>query len=268
MTPQARHALMSRANGSEMAELFLLDRPPPLRHSPGMTESPNIAALAAPLADPVRARMICLMMDGRARTVTELGAATGLAKASASEQVSTLVDAGFLRAERQGRHKYLTLASPDVARLVEAMMALAGQLADPCPSRPQRLGPRDPALRQARLCYNHLAGALGVRVYQSLSARSFLAHTSGGLDLTFAGRAFCQDFGLPDADLAPGPARSPLCRDCLDWSERQSHLGGRLGRLLLARMEARDWLRRRDGTRALTLTPKGRTGMGQAFPLP
>jgi DNA-binding transcriptional ArsR family regulator len=224
-----------------------------------MSESPNIAALAAPLADPARARMVGLLMDGRARTVTELGAATGLTKASASEHVARLLDAGFLRAERQGRHKYLTLASPAVARLIEAMMALAR------PADIQRFGPRDPALREARLCYNHLAGALGVQLYQSLSARGFLAHRPGGLDLTAEGRVFCLSLGLSDNDLAT--TRTPLCRDCLDWSERQSHLGGRLGRLFLARFEAQDWLRRRPDSRALCVTPEGRRAIALAFPV-
>jgi DNA-binding transcriptional ArsR family regulator/ribosomal protein S19E (S16A) len=222
-----------------------------------MSESPNIARLAAPLADPARARMVCLLMDGRARTVTELGTATGLTKASASEHVAQLVDAGLLAARRQGRHKYLCLASPEVARLIETMMTLA-------PSTSQSFGPRDPALREARLCYNHLAGAMGVKLYQSLSARGCLTHVPGGLDLSPAGRDFCRSFGLSDADLAPD--RRVLCRDCLDWSERQTHLGGRLGRLLLARMESQGWLRRSDGSRALTVTPSGRSGFAQAFP--
>jgi DNA-binding transcriptional ArsR family regulator len=234
-----------------------------------MTASPNISLLAAPLADPARARMVGLLMDGRARTVTELGTATGLTKASASEHAARLVDAGLLVARRQGRHKYLALASPEVARLIEAMMALAAQTQTrtPAPTLAHRLplpGPRDPALREARLCYNHLAGALGVRVYQSLSARGFLAHTPGGLDLTADGHAFCRAFGLTETDLTRTGA--PLCRDCLDWSERQSHLGGRLGRLLLARMESQDWLRRRDSSRALTLTPLGQRALPKAFP--
>ena len=227
-----------------------------------MIESPNIARLAAPLADPARAHMVTLLMDGRARTVTELGAATGLGKASASEQVARLVEAGLLRAEKLGRHKYLALASPAVARFIEAMMALAG----PTSANGRVFGPRDPALREARLCYNHLAGSLGVRLYRSLSARGFLTHTPGGLDLTPEGRAFCHGLGLAEADLAS--ARTPLCRDCLDWTERQSHLGGRLGRLLPARMEAEGWMRRRDGSRALTVTAKGRAGFDLAYPAP
>jgi DNA-binding transcriptional ArsR family regulator len=232
-----------------------------------MTESPNIATLAAPLADPARARMVTLLMDGRARTVTELGVATGLTKASASEQTAKLVDAGFLKAERQGRHKYLTLASPAIAHLVESMMALAGQTADqPIPDRLRPTGPRDPALREARLCYNHLAGSLGVALYQSLSVRGFLAHRPGGLDLTPSGHAFCLGFGLAATDLAP--TRVPLCRDCLDWSERKSHLGGRLGRLLLSRMEDEGWLRRRQDSRALMISPEGRRAFARSFPTP
>lgn len=227
-----------------------------------MSESPNIATLAAALADPARARMAALLMDGRARTVTELGAVAGLAKASASEQAARLVEAGFLVARKQGRHKYLSLASPEIAGLIETMMALASQT----PETPPLSGPRDPALREARLCYNHLAGSFGVRLYQSLSARAFLAHVPGGLDLTPAGQSFCLSLGLAETDLSP--ARAPLCRDCLDWSERQSHLGGRLGRLLLSRMETLDWFRRRDGSRALTVTPTGRRAFTAAFPVP
>jgi DNA-binding transcriptional ArsR family regulator len=227
-----------------------------------MAESPNIAALAAPLADPARALMVTLLMDGRARTVTELGLATGLTKASASEHVKRLEGAGFLRATRQGRHKYLTLASPDIARLIETMMALA----KPAPPAVQTFGPRDAALREARLCYNHLAGGMGVQMYRSLSARGFLAHQPDGLDLTPDGHAFCLTFGLCTADLVP--SRAPLCRDCLDWSERQSHLGGRLGRLLLARMEAEGWFRRHDGSRALSPTPEGRRAFAITFPKP
>jgi len=227
-----------------------------------MSESPDIATLAAALADPARAAMVTRLMDGRARTVTELGAASGLTKPSASEHATKLVAAGLLKADRQGRHKYLALASPEVAHLIEGMMALAGTK----PSRLPLPGPRDPAMREARLCYNHLAGALGVQLYESLSTRGFLVHRSNGLDLSPEGRSFCLALGLSTTDLSPTPP--PLCRDCLDWSERHSHLGGRLGRLLLARIEAMGWLQRREGSRALTVTPKGRRAFPLAFPQP
>ena len=107
-----------------------------------------------------------------------------------------------------------------------------------------------------------------MQVYQSLSARGYLAHAPGGLDLTEAGRAFCRALDLTEADLAPGSGSrsAPLCRDCLDWSERQSHLGGRLGRLLLQRFEIRGWLRRRPDSRALDVTPEGRRALALAFP--
>ena len=227
-----------------------------------MAESPNIAALAAPLADPARALMVTLLMDGRARTVTELGLAVGLTKASASEHVMRLQEAGFVCAVRQGRHKYLTLASPAIAHLIETMMALA----QPAPPAVQTFGPRDAALREARLCYNHLAGSLGVQMYRSLSGRGFLAHRPGGLGLTPDGRAFCLAFGLAALDLDRKPP--PLCRDCLDWSERQSHLGGRLGRLFLARMETEGWFHRHEDSRALTPTAKGRQAFASSFPSP
>ena len=226
-----------------------------------MTESPNIAALAALLADPARAQMLLALMDGRALTLSELAQAAGLGKAGASAQVSRLVEAGLLAARRQGRHKYLSLAGPQVARLIESLMAAAVGLG---PATRPLTGPRDPALRQARLCYAHLAGAMGVQIYRSLSARGFLIPATDGLTLTPQGHAFALDFGLSLQDLAP--ARTPLCRDCLDWSERQSHLGGRLGRLLLQRFETRVWLRRRPDSRALDVTPEGRRALALAFP--
>jgi len=226
-----------------------------------MDENPNIAALAAQLADPARARMVLALMGGKALTVSELAQAAGLGKAGASAQVTRLEAAGLLTARRQGRHKYLGLAGPHVARLVESLMTVAAEVGG---AKAPRTGPRDPALRQARLCYNHLAGAMGVQLYRSLSARGFLGLDGDGLTLTPEGRAFALDFGLAAGDLAPG--RTPLCRDCLDWSERQSHLGGRLGRLMLARMEERGWLRRTPGSRALLVTPEGRRGFALAFP--
>ena len=230
-----------------------------------MEESPNIAALAAQLADPARAQALLALMGGRALTVSELAQAAGLGKAGASAQVTRLEEAGLLAARRQGRHKYLALAGPHVARLVESLMTVAAEVGvAKAPPTGLRTGPRDPALRQARLCYNHLAGAMGVQMYRSLSSRGFLGLDAAGLVLTPEGRAFALDFGLTAEDLAPD--RAPLCRDCLDWSERQSHLGGRLGRLMLARMEGRGWLRRRPGSRALLVTPEGRRGFALAFP--
>ena len=227
-----------------------------------MEDNPNIATLAAQIADPARARMLLTLMEGRALTVSELGAVAGLGKASASEHATRLLAAGLVRAERQGRHKYLTLAGPSVARLLESMMAVA---ADPAPAaKPLRTGPRNPALREARLCYNHLAGALGVQVYRSLSGRGYLAHAAGGLTLTPEGRIFVQSLGVAEEDLRPD--RTPLCRDCLDWSERQSHLGGRLGRLLLVQFQSADWLRRPQQGRALQVTTKGKAAFAESFP--
>ena len=226
-----------------------------------MDESPNIAALAAHLADPARARMLLALMDGRALTVSELAQAAGLGKPGASAQVTRLHEAGLLAAQRQGRHKSMALAGPHVARLVETLMTLAAETG---PKR-THTGPRDPALRQARLCYNHLAGCMGVQMYRSLTARGLLAALPDGLTLTAAGHDWALEFGLGKADLSP--ARPPLCRDCLDWSERQSHLGGLLGRLVLARVEAQGWLRRTPGSRSLIVPPEGQRRFDRAFPV-
>lgn len=227
-----------------------------------MREGPDIARVAALIGDPARANILAALVAGRALTISELAAEAGVALPTASGHVAQLTAGGLVRPRRAGRHKYVELASDETARMLEAIMGFAaghGQLR-------QRPGPRDPALRHARVCYDHLAGEMGVRLYDSLSARGFLVHTADGLGLSAAGRAFVQGLGVPEAALAPG--RRPLCRDCLDWSERRNHLAGRLGRAFLATVEAKGWARRSPGSRVITFTPPGKRAFLAAFPLP
>ncbi len=166
---------------------------------------------------------------------------------------------GLITARKSGRHKYLELASVEVAGLVEHLMELSGQMR---PLR-QRPGPKDAALRHARVCYDHLAGATGVQLFQSLSKRGYLLHGPDGLGLSPDGMAFAQSFGITQADLRPG--RPPLCRECLDWSQRQSHLAGRLGRALLREMENKGWLKPSATSRAIVFSPRGSTEFDTAF---
>ena len=127
-----------------------------------------------------------------------------------------------------------------------------------------RTGPRDSDMRAARVCYNHLAGARAVQLYDSLSSRGALTVTEAGIGLTDAGAALMETMGLDLATLHS--ARPPLCRECLDWSERRTHLGGRLGRALLTQMEALNWLRRDAGSRVVRFTPPGLRAFDAAFP--
>ncbi len=225
-----------------------------------MKDGPCIAQLAALIGDPARANMLTALMAGKALTVTELAQEAGVTLQTASAHLSKLLDGGMVAARKQGRHKYFALASTKVADLIEALMGLA---ADSGHLR-TRTGPRDAALRAARRCYNHLAGSAGVRLYDSLIRRDYLAMGSAGLSLSPAGRAFVETLGIDVGALTA--SRTPLCRECLDWSERKTHLAGSLGRALLDHMVADKWVRHSADSRAIVFTPHGERQFARAFP--
>jgi len=216
-----------------------------------MKDGPDIARLAALIGDPARANMLSALMAGRALTASELAAEAGIAAPTASSHLARLEAGGLVRQRRQGRHKYVTLAGDEVARVLEGLMGLAagtGHLR----TRP---GPRDAALRKARVCYNHLAGDLGTRLYDSLAARALIRAEGDTVSLTPEGAAAMAAFGIDVARLSRG--RAPLCRACLDWSERRTHLAGSLGRALLARIEELGWAMRQGDSRIVRFTPPG-----------
>ena len=198
-----------------------------------MKEGPSIASVAALIGDPARANMLAALMSGRALTAGELAREAGIAAPTASGHLARLREAGLVLVEAQGRHRYVRLAGPEVAVVLEGLMGLSardGRLR----TRP---GPRDPALRTARVCYDHLAGEWGVRLYDALLADGRLDAAGGSPVLTPRGRAF---FAAEGIDLAaPASSRRPLCRACLDWSERRPHLAGALGRAILDHALAR-----------------------------
>ncbi|MBI1173492.1 helix-turn-helix domain-containing protein [bacterium] len=225
-----------------------------------MKEGPDIARIAALIGDPARANMLTALMSGKALTVSELAQEAGVTIQTASSHLSRMEEGGLLRVRKQGRHKYFTYASDDVAHVIEALMGLAagaGHLR-------KRTGPRDESLRRARVCYNHLAGDLGTRLYDSLLERGFLDLDAEGVSLTDAGANFVTGFGI---DLEPlRKKKVPLCRACLDWSERRPHLAGSLGRAFLGRMEALSWVRRDPKSRAVHFSARGDAAFAQAFP--
>jgi DNA-binding transcriptional ArsR family regulator len=225
-----------------------------------MKEGPDISHIAALIGDPGRANILTALMAGKALTASELAAEVGVALPTASGHLSKLVAGGLLAARKQGRHKYFALAGPDVATLLEALMGLAAGRA----LTRVRPGPRDAAMRQARVCYNHLAGARGVQLYTSLSDRGFLRQDAENLVLTPGGGEFMQDFGIALAELQA--TRVPLCRECLDWSERKSHLAGSLGRAILGRIETQGWAARDPKSRAVVFNPAGIAAFDAAFP--
>lgn len=165
---------------------------------------------------------------------------------------------------RQGRHRYHRLASPAVAGLIEGLIDLAGR-------RPGRVatGPRDPALRMARTCYDHLAGRLGVALADALATRGAIELTEDGGAVTEGGRRFLAGLGIAagtEGGTEGGTGGGRLfCRPCLDWSERRPHVAGALGAALCRRCFELGWVRRRATGRALEITPVGWQGLAERF---
>ena len=217
-----------------------------------MKDGPHIAGVAALVGEPARAEMLTALMRGdQALTATELASIAGVTKQTASAHLARLQDAGLVAVESQGRHRYFRLADRDVAQLLESLMGVAFRTG----AVRLRSSPREPALRRARVCYDHLAGELGVQLLDGLSARRLLRRRDGALELTSAGRLWCDEIGIDVEALAQ--QRRPLARPCLDWSVRRHHLAGSLGAALLARFLELGWLRRAKDSRVLGFSAAG-----------
>ncbi len=224
-----------------------------------MIEGPYIAEAAALIGDPSRATMLSALMDGRALTATELAYTSGITPQTASGHLSRLTEAKLVEVEKQGRHRYYRLANEHVAHVLEALAVLAVH----GPPRHRPTGPRDDAMRFARTCYDHLAGRVGVTLTQSLLGKGYLKESKDGFEITPKGEIKLEKLGLDQATLHTG--RRAVVSRCLDWSERTPHIGGALGAALLKELEARDWIRRAQGTRAVILTQAGKTGLREQF---
>jgi DNA-binding transcriptional ArsR family regulator len=216
-----------------------------------MKDGPNIVGIAALIGDHARAEVLTTLLADRALTATELAAVAGVTKQTISGHLAKLLDAGLIGVEQQGRHRYFRLADHDVAALLESLMGVAFRTG----AVRVRSGPREPALRKARVCYDHLAGELAVGAFETLVAQRLLAGRGAELRLTAAGRTWFAAFGV-DPSL-PGAGRRAVCRACLDWGERRHHLAGALGAALLERVFALRWASRVAGTRVVAFTPGG-----------
>jgi DNA-binding transcriptional ArsR family regulator len=216
-----------------------------------MDSTPNIAKIGALLGDTARARMLSALMHGKALTASELATEAGITAQTATTHLSQLQAGGLLSMRKQGRHKYFTLASEEVATLLESMMALTTGHA---PLR-TRTGPRDEQLRQARVCYNHLAGYRGIQLYDHLIASGKIVEQDGALLLSKKGERFAAKLDIAIDTLRT--SRSPLCRACLDWSERRTHLAGSLGRALFETFERKRWLKRVPDSRVVLFSASG-----------
>lgn len=220
-----------------------------------MNQGPNITSIAALIGDHARAQALTVLMGGKALTATELADAASVTRQTMSTHLAQLVDAGLLAVHAQGRHRYFRIAHADVAHMLEVLMGVtAGDIV----GQP-RTGPRDPALRKARVCYNHLAGELGVLMYDRMVQRGAFSLDGEGLLLTEQGKAHVEELGLA---LSPAPhGAGGGCRGCMDWSERRNHLAGPLGTALLARFETLEWVKRVERSRALAFSARGEAAL-------
>jgi DNA-binding transcriptional ArsR family regulator len=213
-----------------------------------------IAEIAALAGDPARANILTALLDGRAMTATELAYAARVTPQTTSAHLAKLVEAGLITATPSGRHRYFRLASSRVAQMLESIVAVAGD------NRPRfkPLSRLALQLRAARVCYDHLAGQLGVRIADAMTARGYLVLEDDGGRITEAGTRFLWDLGI-DTRIA-GKGRRHLCRACLDWTERRPHIGGAIGAALTERWLALGWIARAKDSRAVTVTPTGEHG--------
>lgn len=227
-----------------------------------MESATHIARVAALLGDPARAAMLWLLIDGRARPAGELAFAANVSAQSASGHLSKLVDAELLQVETQGRHRYYRLAGHTVALALESLAAIS-----PRPAvRPMPASKGTPeAMRYARTCYDHLAGELAVSLLAHIEKQGLLTRHEKNFELSTKGEKAFRRIGI-DLDAVRDAKRQFAC-GCLDWSERQFHLGGALGAALLSELLERRWVLRVQKTRTLQLTPKGREGLKNAFGL-
>jgi DNA-binding transcriptional ArsR family regulator len=212
-----------------------------------MNPVPDISTIASAIGEPARARMLAALMDGRALTATELALEAGVTPSTASSHLSRLRREGLITLATQGRHRYFRIATSTIAGILESLMGLVAS--------PIETGPRDAALRRARVCYDHLAGAEGVALLDRLRERGLLRDDGGALAITPAGDAWLRRLGV---DVAKLVQRSrPLVRACLDWSERRDHLAGAVGAAILTRLFELRLLRRELPGRSLTMSTRG-----------
>jgi len=226
-----------------------------------MSNAPQMAEIAALVGDPARANILCALLVGRALTATELAFAAGVTPQTASGHLGRLLAARLLVLMKQGRHRYYRLAGPQVAQMLESIMNVALE----APSRFQPRSCLDDQLRQARTCYDHIAGRLGVALVDRMTEHELIILGDEAGEVTPAGADLLSRLGV---DLSAARARRRVfCRPCVDWTERRPHIGGAVGAALASRCFELKWIERLRDSRALAITPAGRRGLMDAFQL-
>src|SRR6201996_5275504 len=228
-----------------------------------MKAGPDIAMVASLVGDPARANMLTALMSGRALTASELAQEAGITPQTASSHLSKLEAGGLIEPEKQGRHRYYRLTGDDIAGLLEMLEGLAARVGH----MRVRTGPKDPALRRARVCYDHLAGDLGVQMLDSMRGQKLVRQQKQELELTAEGARFLEK-NLQIASQTLAHPRRPVCKACLDWSERRHHLAGTLGAAMMHRFTELKWAARdtTPGSRVVNFTRAGEKRFAALFP--
>jgi DNA-binding transcriptional ArsR family regulator len=227
-----------------------------------MKAGPDIAMVASLVGDPARSNMLTALMTGRALTASELAHQAGITPQTASSHLAKLEAGGLIEPEKQGRHRYYRLADPDVAGVLEGLAGLAARAGH----MRVRTGPKDPALRRARICYDHLAGDLGVQMLDSMKTQRLVRQRKQDIELTAEGERFLTKNLQISADSLAHPRR-PVCKACLDWSERRHHLAGTLGAAMMTRFTELKWATRdaTPGSRVVNFSRSGEKRFAALF---
>ena len=213
--------------------------------------------IGALLGDPARANILVALLGGQPLTAGELAREAGVSAQTASGHLGRLYDGGLLAVAKQGRHRYYSLSNPEIAALLEQVLGLAARLG----LTRTRPGPKDLALRAARVCYDHLAGERAVVLFERLQDIGAVTGEVEDLVLTARGSALLSQLGV-ELDRR---SRRPVCKACFDWSERRPHLAGQAGAGLLDRFIALGWVRRSPGSRVVSVTPTGASALDRLF---
>jgi DNA-binding transcriptional ArsR family regulator len=227
-----------------------------------MKAGPDIAMVASLVGDPARANMLTALLSGRALTASELAQEAGITPQTASSHLSKLETGGLIEPEKQGRHRYYRLTGTDVAGVLEGLAGVAARAGH----MRVRTGPKDPALRRARICYDHLAGDLGVQMLDSMKKQRLIRQSKDSMELTGEGKRFMAKVLQIDADALIHPRR-PVCKACLDWSERRHHLAGTLGAAIMERFTELKWAARdpTPGSRVVNFSRSGEKRFAALF---
>jgi DNA-binding transcriptional ArsR family regulator len=224
-----------------------------------MQTGPSLSAVAGLIGEPARAAMLSALMGGQALPAGDLAQQAYVTPQTASAHLSKLVAGGLLEVKKVGRQRYYSLKNADVAHALEALLSIAR----PAPVRSQRGSPQYQALCSARTCYDHLAGRLGIAVTQAMLHKALIDPDGPSYRLTAAGTSWLAEQRIDEQALRKG--RRKFARACLDWTERQDHLGGALGAAVAGWFFENRWVQRIPNTRALLLTQAGRDGMLRAL---